>query len=75
MLVKEPRNRDGGDLVCGHVGVLTLQPVSEVFDGPDDLVNERDSMAASQEEANERVKERAEGAGTQTTDVVKPPKE
>ena len=73
--MEEPRNRGRGDLVCGHFGVLTLQPVSEVFDGPDDLADESDSMAASPEEANERVKERAEGTGTQAMDLVRPAKE
>jgi hypothetical protein len=46
-----------------------------VFDGPDDLVDESDNIPALQEKTDERVEERAEGTGTQASDVVRPPEE
>jgi hypothetical protein len=75
MLGEKPRNRTGGDVVHAGFGVLSLQPVAEVFDGTDDLVDESDSMPASQEEADEGAKEGTERTGTQTSDVVRPLKE
>jgi hypothetical protein len=75
MLGEEPRHRVGGDAIRAHFGVLSSQPVTEVFDGTDDLVDEGDGVTASQEEADERVKERTKRTGTQTSDVMRPPKE
>jgi hypothetical protein len=71
MSFKELASRNGGYLVCGNRGVLGAQPVAEVFGGTDDLVDEGGGVSASQENANQRVKERTEGAGTKASKVVR----